>query len=740
MTLWPEDAPANGKVVVLADASSRVELSLIDPWLAASRPEAVTTELIRLAPSRRRKRGQRTEPRLADVMRTDHYLLPLRVVWSPAARSGERKVSWGDVLKLGDPRDPDALRQRVNVSRWPDRVTVVAGAGARADALAAEHEGRELSLIEWTTRRAWRALDIAERAIRGDRYKVPRFIHEEITSQPAFRLESTKLGALRKLPEAVAIARGRYYLKEIAASHSPFVIDLSANVINWVIKQGYGEIIYDRDQVAEINSLGREWPLAFLPAHRSNLDRLTLQLVKWENDLPPNHTAGGINMNFFPVGPWVRRSGVFFIRRSFKDNHLYKFVLRTYLEYLVENRFPLEWYMEGGRSRTGKLLPPRFGLLAYMVDSWQRGKSEDLMLVPVSIVYDQIQDLGSYTTEAQGGAKEAESMGWALRYVRSLRRKYGNIHLRFGEPISVAKTMAGAEVEEGSTDLAKLGLEVMHRIGAVTPITPASVLSIALLAAGGQARNQAELRAFCRELDDLIEQLGLPTTGPLRLEDEAEVAQVVRLLAEHHNVSVFEGTQPVYYLNQQQALRASYYRNTVAHHFLGRAVLEMALAGLDQTRSIDEPQLWDRVAQLRDLLKFEYFFPDREAFIDSITADLRQNSPRWHNSKPKTILDKLHPPTAAWVVKPLLQSYLVVADELRARSEPISEVKAFIATCLKRGEEYRLQGLIGADGVSTVLFQQALALARNRHLVDVADPEGRAAFSAEIRAALSVLA
>ncbi|MGH8957153.1 MAG: hypothetical protein ACRDVK_00600, partial [Acidimicrobiia bacterium] len=293
---------------------------------------------------------------------------------------------------------------------------------------------------------------------------------------------------------------------------------------------------------------------------------------------------------------------------------------------------------------------------------------------------------------------------------------------------------------EGSTDLAKLGLEVMHRIGSVTPITPASVLAIALLSAGGLARSQAELASFCKDLDDLIEQLGLPTTEPLRLENEAEVARVLRLLAEHHNVSAFEGTQPVYYLNPQQSLRASYYRNSVAHHFLGRAVLEIALQGLDQTRAIDEAELWERVGALRDLLKFEYFFPDREAFVDSVTADLRKSAPRWHSSKPPTVLAKLHPPTAGWVVKPFLQSYLVVADELRGRPGTIGDEKAFIAACLKRGEEYRLKGTIGADGVSTILFQQALALARNRNLVDVPDAVQRGAFSEEIRAALSLFA
>src|SRR4030095_1527569 len=100
-----------------------------------------------------------------------------------------------------------------------------------------------------------------------------------------------------------------------------------------------------------------------------------------------------------------------FIRRSFKDNEVYKFVLRQYIDYLIEKRFTLEWYIEGTRSRSGKLMPPRFGLLAYVVDAYRRAKSEDVILVPVSIVYDQIHDAVSYDAEERGGRKEKESFG-----------------------------------------------------------------------------------------------------------------------------------------------------------------------------------------------------------------------------------------------------------------------------------------------------------------------------------------
>ncbi len=381
---WPAEAPSQGPVLLLVDASSRLEEDLLSGWAERHRPPGVVLDRMRLAPSRRRKPGQHTDPGLEARLRQgdDPFVLPVRMVWSPPRRPGTERVvprsaSWLDVLRFGDPRDPDAIRQRVIMARWPDRVTVLTGPGAPAARLMADFDaaGESAGLTDFVTRRAWLALEKAERSLRGNRYKVPKFVHEEIWSKTAWRDGAVRFGAARGLSEPASLARARHYLKEMAANHSPFLIDLIANAIHWLYKQGYGAILYDRGRVAELNALGQELPLAFLPSHRSNLDRLSLQFLKWENDLPPNHTAGGINMNFFPVGPLIRRTGVFFIRRSFKENVLYKFVLRSYLDYLVENRFPLEWYMEGGRSRSGKLMAPRFGILSYVVDSWRRDKA-----------------------------------------------------------------------------------------------------------------------------------------------------------------------------------------------------------------------------------------------------------------------------------------------------------------------------------------------------------------------------
>jgi glycerol-3-phosphate O-acyltransferase len=749
------------------DASSRLEADILSGWAKRHRPTKVALDEIRLAPSRRRKPGQHTDPHLEGRLhRGDNpFVLPVRVVWSPPRPQAvgpprRRAASWLDVLRLGDPRDPDALRQRIIMAKWPDRLTVLTGPGASADRLVADFEAAA-ELVSWTdfiTRRAWLALEKAERSLRGNRYKVPKFVHQEIWSKAAWRDGAVRFGTSRGLSEVAALSRARHYLQEMAANHSPFLIDLIANAIHWLYKQGYGAIIYDREQVAEISALGQEVPLAFLPSHRSNLDRLSLQFLKWENDLPPNHTAGGINMNFFPVGPLIRRTGVFFIRRSFKDNELYKFVLRSYLDYLVENRFPLEWYMEGGRSRSGKLLPPRFGLLSYVVDSWRRNKAEDVMLIPISIAYDQIQDLGSYTTEAAGGAKEKESLSWVLSAIRSLRRRYGNIHVRFGEPISVAKAMAGSEIpiatDSGETDsarpdsvhdldLAKLAFEVMYRIGQVTPITPAAVVSIALLQAGGAARTIDELAESCAALDRFIEEHHLPTTEVLHLENPSEVRRVIDLLTEHGNVATFNGTRPVYYLKPDQALRAAYYRNVIVHHFVPRGVAELALAMVGPGAvGKKEEDLWKAVDRIRDLLKFEFFFPEKDRLRSAIRGDLDRAVPGWSRMTAQTILARLNPPTAPWAIVPFLESYLVVAEALveTGTNRDFNE-KEFVSRAMKLGEEYRLMGRISADSVSTVAFRQALALAANRSLLEPGPTavEARMEFADEVRRVIEAL-
>ncbi|HEY4606473.1 MAG TPA: 1-acyl-sn-glycerol-3-phosphate acyltransferase [Acidimicrobiia bacterium] len=732
--------PAGSPIVYLLDASTDYETNLLESWLV--REVGRDERRIRIASSRRGIGGDVVELWRVLTSDEDPYLIPLRVLWLAPEHRGRRSVSWWDVLQPGDPRDPRGLRARwIRVAR-PGRVRLIAAAGAHASVMTADYEvsGQVDPLTSYVTRRAWLVLDQAERKIRGNRYKIPRFVPEAILSRREFLDAVDDVAAASGLTAAVAREKAEMYLREIAATHSPYVIDLIANAIHKLYRQGYGKIRYSEEEVKRLAGLGQGQTVVYLPSHRSNLDRLSLQFMLWENDLPPNHTAGGINLNFFPIGPLVRRTGVFFIRRTFKDNLLYKTVLRAYLDYLVEKRFPLEWYLEGGRSRSGKLMPPRLGLLSYVVDSLRRGKTDDIQLIPVSIAYDQIQDVPDYAREAQGKDKERESIGWLLRTVKSLRRRYGDIHIRFAEPVSVNNVLGSIPGEdETSIGLQKLAFEVMYRIGQVTPVTPTALVSVALLAARGAARSIDMIAEDTRSLLEFARARSIPTTEDFDPSEHDRVASVLDWLVENEYVSTHEALgRKVFWLGDDQMIRISYYRNMIVHFFVNRALGEMALTAVDESIGPRRERVHETLLALRDLLKFEFFFPDKDKFLSDVDSDIGLDVPDWDTVLASVgageVRAKLGPPIAYWVVLPFLDAYQIVGDELESMKRSFDE-RSFFKACLDRARMYRIEGrLISGESASQVLFKSALALAANRGLlVDSAEvrPQ-RAAFAAEM--------
>jgi glycerol-3-phosphate O-acyltransferase len=560
------------------------------------------------------------------------------------------------------------------------------------------------------------------------------------------------------ISESAATRQAVRYLREIAATHSPYVIDLGARLIKRLYTQGYGESLqYDREKLDGIYRLAQRHPVVFLPTHKSNLDHLVLQYALHENGLPPNHTAGGINMNFFPVGPLVRRSGVFFIRRSFKNNPIYKHVLRSYIDYLVEKRFSLEWYIEGGRSRSGKLLPPRFGMLAYVVDACRRDKSEDIFLIPVSIAYDQIQDVGSYAAEQRGAAKPRESLGWFIGVVRALRRHYGDIHIRFGNPLSLRNYLSSVDPghepdpDERSLALQKLAFEISVRINRATPITPTSPGTLAPLGTGDRALTLPEIRVSLGNLVRYTRARKLPATFELEaLESDEGVRLTLDALAENGVVTCYAaGPEPVFLIGPDQQLSAAYYRNSIIHFFLNGAIVELALLRAAEAELGDPAEeFWTAAMQLRDLLKFEFFFADKESFRDELRDELASHALEWEEQLAagpdgiQQLIQSFRPFSAHRVLRPFLESYRVVAENLahRGSDEAIEDEGSFLNECLGLGKQQLLQRRIcSASSVSKVIFQTALKIADNRGLVkaDRADlGQRREEFAEEVRVAL----
>ncbi len=686
--------PGESRLVIAAETASPYEAQMIREWALE---QGIGRSSVIELPSARSRFGARSVSQRLDarLMRDDNALIvPVRVTWTAPQRDDKRTVRVLDNLKaLTDPRDPNSVHQRWITKYHPDRCHIIAGVPAKSDSLIQEwKDSTEASRLgDWVAKRAWLALEQEERRVRGDRYKVPRFVAEEITNSGAFSDGLSRISEdLDKSYPAVS-SQAKRYIKEIAARHTTVAIDLIANLIHVLYRQGYGRIHYDGDQLRELYKVSETAPLVFLPSHTSQLDRLVLQFALWENDLPPNHTAGGINLNFFPIGPMVRRTGVFFIRRSFKDNPVYKFALRSYIDFLLAKRFPMEWYMEGGRSRTGKLRSPSYGLLSYVVGSFDRRVTDDVVLQPVSISYDQIQDVGAYAAEARGEKKESESLAWLWKTIRELRKSYGDVHIRFGEPVSLANDFDGS-AEDDSIDVAKLAFEVMHRINAVRPITPTAAVCMVLLQAM-HPMSISEIQEALAPLCKMVAIRDLPVAGPFGAQVDIETA-IKRL--EGNGLVAFEHLNVTVVKEEEVAL--SFYKNTMINHLLVPAIAQLADAAGGDTLSV--------AGELRSLLKFDFFFSSSTRFREEVAHEL-------------TVMDSYDMWLPDVVLRAFLEAHYVIADAL------VDGVTDDLAGAgLKRGKVLLGLGkLTCAEAASKPILADAAKYAEHEGLAQASDGE-----------------
>src|SRR5690606_13479444 len=192
------------------------------------------------------------------------------------------------------------------------------------------------------------------------------------------------------------------------------------------------------DRIRQLAQQGHE--VVYVPCHRSHMDYLLLSYVIYKEGLVPPHIAAGVNLDFFPVGSLFRRGGAFFIRRSFRGNKLYSAVFREYLCRLFQKGYPVKYFTEGGRSRTGRLLPPKTGMIAMTVQGMLRGQTRPISLVPVYLGYEHVMEVGTYLKELKGKSKEKESMFQVLKMLRKLRN-FGQGYVTFGQPIALGAAL-----------------------------------------------------------------------------------------------------------------------------------------------------------------------------------------------------------------------------------------------------------------------------------------------------------
>lgn len=526
-------------------------------------------------------------------------------------------------------------------------------------------------------------------------------------------------------------AEARTSLEEIVTIQSPafaFAFDYGLGPLHtraWTVDA-------DLDALARLKSLNERHALVYLPTHRSYADPFILSRLLRDHGLKRNHILGGNNLGFFPMGTILRRSGGILIRRSFQDDEVYKLVVREYLAWLASQRLNLEWYMEGGRSRTGKLRPPKYGLLSYLVAAVESGGADDMLLVPVSTTYDQMHEVSKMAAEEAGASKAKENLVWLAGYARTQQKWVGNAYVRFGEPLSLREALARADADGPGKKwtVAKIAFEVFERINKVTPVTAPSLVTLALLGVRDRALTLSEVHATVLPLLDYATQREIPSSGLSPLRTVGGVDDILRTLESSGVVSRYAGgTEPVFTIERGQHAVAAFYRNSAIHWFVNRAILEVAV--LDTTHDdVTGPleRAWASAFALRDLLKFEFFFSDKDTFREEQKAESRWLDPKFRQhstsgGERRVLLEKSPLLVAHRVLTPFLEAYFIVADRLAAQSVTSKvDKKKLIEECVAVGKQYVLQQkLRNPECVSREVFTNALSLAANRGLLDAGD-------------------
>jgi glycerol-3-phosphate O-acyltransferase len=547
---------------------------------------------------------------------------------------------------------------------------------------------------------------------------------EEVLADPGLGASLERYAAENDLPLGPVRAEAAEHLHEMVATHNPRATQSWDKLGAWIMRAH--DVLVDEEDMARLKALDREHCLAIVFSHRSYLDGWVLPNVMASRRFSPLFTFGGANLDLPVVGGLVSRTGIIFIKRETKEMPVYRLTLRAYISHLVQRRANLAWSIEGGRTRTGKLRPPVHGILRYLSDAAEASDGPDVMLVPVSIVYDQLHEVAGMTAEARGSRKRPEDLGWLIRFARSQGGRLGRAYVSIGEPFPLRQRMATLRAEGNDTSQAveRVAIDASHRINRATPVTTVAVVCLALLGAD-RALTFERVLDTVEPLARYIRDRRWPVAGAANLTDRSTIRRALQELVASGVLTVFEaGTEPVWRIAPDQHLVAAFYRNTVIHILVDRAIGEVAL--LDAIAAGEgadvERAAWERAKALRDLLKFEFFFPGRDDFERELRAELALMAPGGAGAltldSARALLDGSDLYVANLVLRPFVDAYLVVADRLAAAGDSAVNEADVLDEALRVGQQWELERRIAsAESVSLELYRTGLRLARHRGLL-----------------------
>jgi glycerol-3-phosphate O-acyltransferase len=438
-------------------------------------------------------------------------------------------------------------------------------------------------------------------------------VNQVLNSDPV-RRAIRRHSEVNKVPIQKSVARARRYGNEIAANYSYTTVRVMERLLAWLWNRLYDGIEVSGIERLKAVSEGNE--VIYVPCHRSHIDYLLLSYVVYQHGLVPPHIAAGVNLNLPVIGPILRSGGAFFMRRSFRDDPLYAAVFRRYFSLTLAKGVAMEYFIEGGRSRTGRLLPAKPGMLAMTVRAYLREPVRPVVFVPVYFGYERLFEGRSYVSELSGKPKQKETVLGMLKALRQLRREFGRVHVNFGAPFLLDEVLdthrpgwRAEPVEEDEKPawsgpvVETLGDEILKRINAAAAVSPINLLAMALLATPRQSMVEQPLVRILELFAAMLRKAPYGEEVTVTVMDGAEMityGERLGLLERRpHRLGDIISLAP------KEALLATYFRNNTSHL--------LALPSIVACCFLDKPVI--AVERVRGLARMVYPYLGGELFL-----------------------------------------------------------------------------------------------------------------------------
>ena len=562
-----------------------------------------------------------------------------------------------------------------------------------------------------------------------------RTIVSEILRTRAVRAAAAQLARDQgKGARRAALLQARRFAEEIAADYSPIFISLMSMLLGRVLNRMYSGLVFQHGETLQDVAEGNE--IIYVPCHRSTMDDILLPFAIYQRGYALPHIAAGINLNLPVVGRLMRKGGTFFMRRSFRGNALYTVVFMKYLAAMMGRGHPIEYFIEGGRSRTGRLLSPMTGMLSMTVRSYLREPRRPVVFMPVYFGYEKILEARTYIGELSGKPKEKESLGGLLRAIfRIFRQRLGRVYINLGEPIFLqallerhAPQWQGRQFDDQNRPpwvnalVDELALGIMRNINAAAAVTPVNLLAIILLATPRQALLDADLQ---RQLDTMVEVLRAvhySSRVTIAYEDaRSTIDYGVKLGVIMHER---QRAGDVARMSAEQSVLATYYRNNVVHLFALPSLIACCFLGNAAMHTEAVQRLTLRIyPYIAAELFLRYSEEELPAVVGRTLAALERlqllefTDSLWRRPAPDSSAAMQLSLLAQTTIQTIERYYLAIALLIRAGSGAISQ-KVLEERCQLMAQRMTmLYGVNSPEFFDRTLFGNFIDLLRAREVV-----------------------